>query len=530
MSSKQGLYSDVQHAARMKTDGQEDHHNDDSGAVLAMDVEGVAFQKGELQVPAYRDKWFGILFIAHLGAMVAVAAMYATGTLETVDGDRRRRFLEEYAYEQDEDLYEQDEDLSEQDEIRFLSTFLLSIFISPALSIVTMSFMATNGVKLIQYSLYFSIGLNAIAAIVLVVVEPMGAITPGIFALILVCYARSVWHRIPFAASNLRAAITCVQANLGMAMLALASIPLVTGWVVLWGYVMQSVMRSPWMLTQEYETEVTDDLYHKQHEEENMTTEGMMATMALMLSFYWTWHVMRNVVHTTLAGTVGTWWFLPNEASSCCSRGLTDSLCRSLTYSFGSICLGSLIVAIIEVIKSIVRSAARSRRGGISRCIAECLLVWIERIAEYFNKWAFIYVGLYGYSYVEAGKNVLSLFRHRGWSTIISDSLVTRMLAVMCFCIGLVNALVAVILTLGSDPSVIGLSALFALFVGMLMSSLVFGVLVSAVDSIIVLFAEAPREFKENHPALAQEMEDAWTQAWPDVFSGAITPTATPIV
>jgi hypothetical protein len=445
--------------------------------------------------------------------------------LETVDGDRRRRFLEESAPEQAEDM-------SEQDEIRFLSTFLLSIFIAPALSVVAMSFMATNAVKLIQYSLYFSIGFNAIVAIFLAVVEPTHAILPGFFALILVCYARAVWHRIPFAAANLRAAITCVQANLGMAMLALANIPLVTGWVVLWGYVMQSVMRSPWMKTQEYESEVTDDFNgeHNQHEEESMTTEGMMATMALLLSFYWTWHVMRNVVHTTLAGTVGTWWFLPHEASSCCSRGLTDSLCRSLTYSFGSICLGSLIVAILEVIKSVVRSAARNQRGGILRCVAACLLVWIERIAEYFNKWAFIYVGLYGYSYVEAGKNVFSLFRNRGWTTIISDSLVNRMLLVMCFCIGLVNALVAAILTLGADASVIGLSALFALFTGVMMSSLVFGVLVSAVDSIIVLFAEAPRELKENHPALAQEMEDTWAQAWPDVFSGAVAATATPIV
>jgi hypothetical protein len=188
-----------------------------------------------------------------------------------------------------------------------------------------------------------------------------------------------------------------------------------------------------------------------------------------------------------------------------------------------------LIVAIIETIQSMVRSSARNRNSAVSRCISECLLVWIERIAEYFNKWAFVYVGLYGYSYVEAGKNVITLFRQRGWTTIISDSLVNRMLGMMCFCIGLINATIAALLAWmeRSGGTTIGLSAFFALIVGILLSSLVFGVLVSAVDSIIVLFAEAPNEFKENHPHLAQEMEITWTQAWPDVFTPGASTSST---
>lgn len=145
-----------------------------------------------------------------------------------------------------------------------------------------------------------------------------------------------------------------------------------------------------------------------------------------------------------------------------------------------------------------------------------------------------VYVGLYGYSYVEAGKNVFNLFRHRGWSTIISDALIHRMLGMMCLCIALVNALSAAIWTLGSsDSDVMWVSAFFAFFMGLLMSSMTFGVLVSAVDSIIVLWAEAPAEFKDNHPHLCQELEDTWAQAWPDVFSpsGRGAPVvATPVV
>jgi hypothetical protein len=203
----------------------------------------------------------------------------------------------------------------------------------------------------------------------------------------------------------------------------------------------------------------------KQHEEETVLAVGVIAILGCLLNFYWTFQVVRNVVHTTLTGTVGAWWFTPGKASSCCSQGLTDSLCRSLTYSFGSICLGSLIVAIIETLKAWLQSMANNNRGGLLRCIAQCFLGCIEQIAKYFNKWAFIYVGLYGYSYVEAGKNVLSLFCYRGWTTIILDSLVSCVLGMMGFCIGWINTLLAAILTLGADPIVIGTSALFALLI-----------------------------------------------------------------
>lgn len=40
-------------------------------------------------------------------------------------------------------------------------------------------------------------------------------------------------------------------------------------------------------------------------------------------------------------------------------------------------------------------------------------------IIEYLNKWAYVYVGLYGYSYLEAGRNVITLFENKGWTAIV---------------------------------------------------------------------------------------------------------------
>ena len=46
---------------------------------------------------------------------------------------------------------------------------------------------------------------------------------------------------------------------------------------------------------------------------------------------------------------------------------------------------------------------------------------------------AFVYVGLYGYTFVEAASNVMTLFRVRGWTAIITDYMVDRVIVLVSF-------------------------------------------------------------------------------------------------
>eukprot|EP00536_Pseudo-nitzschia_multiseries_P008216 jgi/Psemu1/305564/fgenesh1_kg.205_\ len=130
-----------------------------------------------------------------------------------------------------------------------------------------------------------------------------------------------------------------------------------------------------------------------------------------LVSFFWTAQVVKNVVHTTVAGTVGTWWFVPGEARNFCSSAVWNSYRRSVTTSFGSICFGSLIVAILQATREIVQSMRpiSSGRDKFMVCVIDCMLHILARAAEYFNKWGYVYVGLYGYGFVEASTKVLSV-------------------------------------------------------------------------------------------------------------------------
>merc|ERR1739848_703150 len=122
--------------------------------------------------------------------------------------------------------------------------------------------------------------------------------------------------------------------------------------------------------------------------------------------FFWTTQVLKNITHVTVSGAVATWYFL----SANMPRNPTlSSFKRAVTYSLGSICFGSLLVAIIKTMRALLNSARRQGRDNIVACIAACLLSCIERLVEYINLYAFSYVATYGMSYCEAARAVWNL-------------------------------------------------------------------------------------------------------------------------
>lgn len=64
-----------------------------------------------------------------------------------------------------------------------------------------------------------------------------------------------------------------------------------------------------------------------------------------------------------------------------------------------------------------------------------------------------MYVGLYGYTFMEAANNVMTLFKVRGWTAIITDYIVDRVLGLVSFGIGILVGGVAALLSyaLGLD-------------------------------------------------------------------------------
>ena len=54
--------------------------------------------------------------------------------------------------------------------------------------------------------------------------------------------------------------------------------------------------------------------------------------------------------------------------------------------------------------------------------------------------------------------------------------------------------------------------------IGMALSSIVMSTIESAVNTVIVCYAESPAEFQANHPILSNEMREAWLKAYPEEY------------
>mgnify|MGYP000101675859 CR=1 FL=1 len=148
----------------------------------------------------------------------------------------------------------------------------------------------------------------------------------------------------------------------------------------------------------------------------------------------------------------------------------------------------------------------------------------ITSIIKYFNKWAFVYVGLYGYSYLEAGKNVFTLFKNRGWEAIIADDLVSNVFFFLSLVVGLICCLIGYTAFDENSPAgwfdnaygnVPGTCATLGFIVGLVLASILMSTIASAVNTVIVCFAEGPAEFEANHPELSRKMRDTWLQFYP---------------
>ena len=268
-----------------------------------------------------------------------------------------------------------------------------------------------------------------------------------------------------------------------------------------------------------------------------MTT---LVAVLLLLSYSWTTTVLRNILSVTVAGVVGTWWFAPEDASQYCSPAIYDSWMRASTYSLGSICLGSLLAAVLQVLHQIVHSLRRratDTHGGLSHsfllCVLDCLASFLQRLVAYFNQYAMVYIGLYGYDYLTAGKRAYELFHNRGWTMILQDDLVTRVMLWMSLVLAGGTAVVGVVLATLWQPlrwwtsteTADGSSAVWhhatvaagvTFVLGWALAQLLLSVVASAVDTILVTFAEAPLDLERNHPGLHRLMVTTWQQAYPD--------------
>ncbi|KAL1923289.1 uncharacterized protein VTP21DRAFT_8269 [Calcarisporiella thermophila] len=260
------------------------------------------------------------------------------------------------------------------------------------------------------------------------------------------------------------------------------------------------------------------------------TTTDARLTIAMIysvFSFYWVTQVIESTIHMTVAGTFSAFYFLQGTPT-CPQNPTTGSLKRALTTSFGSVCFGGLLIALLQTIRFLVRSAAHDTDnpcGAFCLILVDCLLACIEGALDFINTYAYIQCAMYGKPFWQAAKDTWTLIKDRGVEAIINDNLVGNVVGMGSILVGIITGALGFVYLLIQKPAFnnnsengpyTALIIFICFIIGAQMMYIFGGVILSGNATTFVALAEDPAALARTKPALFEKIR----QTWPRVVQG----------
>ena len=274
--------------------------------------------------------------------------------------------------------------------------------------------------------------------------------------------------------------------------------------------------------------------YQQDSVDDDDDADGLRLSLAIfvfLFIFFWTQQVFKYIITATTADTAQSWWYGLEDQG----HPTLHALARTTTYHLGSVCFGAFFVALVEALVSVLtylRRHAEKYPGG--RCVscvlwvATCCLKCCENVLDYFNKYAFVYVGIHGYSYLYAGRKVVALFATQGFAAANNDFLVEMLFFFFSVAIGLATAALGVSLVIyGPDTWSEGINqaevvvGLICGVGGYFVAHTVYALVEAANKAVFVLFAENPHVLEHTHEADFGRLSRVWHLLGHDVTDEA---------
>lgn len=246
-------------------------------------------------------------------------------------------------------------------------------------------------------------------------------------------------------------------------------------------------------------------------------SSGKVIGLVVFVTFaaYWITEVIKNVIHTVVAGVYGSWYFCAGKPGGIPKGATMGAFKRATTYSFGSISFGSLIVALINCLRQLCSIAQQESGGGIAGavfCVLSCLIGLIEGIVQFLNRYAFCHIALYGKAFIPAAKDTWSMMKDRGIDALANDCLVSPVLSMTSLFVGYVCALLAYLYLQFTHPAYNSggtftpVIMAFSFLIGLQVCQIFMTPIGSGVDTIFVAMAWDPEIAFKEHPEFWQRL------------------------
>ncbi|KAJ1769718.1 putative choline transporter, neither null mutation nor overexpression affects choline transport [Coemansia sp. RSA 1813] len=461
--------------------------------------------------PKFRDLWAAILFLVHFALFVVMAALFV-------------RSLPSSAFQHSGQLRYTKSFYSWPTMIMWLCVLLVSI----VFSLVYLGLMQMFAGQMLVISFWFAVvsmigtGIYYLAAKIW--------FAGGIMLIFGIFYAL-MWfswrHRIPFSKVVLEAVCRITRRFPSTIVVSVAFLIIQAVFSAFWSLALAGSFK----YMEKYQSCSTHTDRNGRQYQSCSNALQILSWVYMVLSYYWTSSVILNVLHTTICGTFGTYFFFEGNPNGYPTKHVTlSSLKRAMTNSFGSICFGSLVVAIIQTIRALAHSMRAQQQDNCALqmilCCVDCILGCIQGIVEFFNKYAYVEVALYGKPFIQAAKDTWSIIEDRGVNMIINDCLIGNVLQMGAFLCAAVVALVAWLYITITKPeyNVNGSYTAPIIIAAFVIAMSMFMVLLKCIDSgtatTFVCLAEDPEAMAYNNPELFAQVQ----QTYPQVVRGVRTP------
>ncbi|KAI9839244.1 MAG: hypothetical protein M1819_003238 [Sarea resinae] len=258
---------------------------------------------------------------------------------------------------------------------------------------------------------------------------------------------------------------------------------------------------------------------------------------------YWITEWIKNTMHTTVAGIYGSWYFCSKQPGGFPKGATRGAFRRAITYSFGSISFGSLIVALINMMRQAASIAQRQEAqqgnmfGSVMFCLLGCFIGLLEWAVQFINRYAFSYIALYGKAYIPAAKdtwqyvqlplndithcviqdlltysNTSSMMKDRGIDALVNDCLIGPVITMGSVFVAYLCSFLAYLYLdftkpgYNSSNQYTPVVMAFAFLIGTQLSQVFLTPISSGVDTFFVAAAWDPEVLRRDHPELWDKM------------------------
>ncbi|ODV82756.1 hypothetical protein CANARDRAFT_10283 [[Candida] arabinofermentans NRRL YB-2248] len=501
-------------------------------------VESEKFEESfPIERPKYQDKTFTLIFFATIVGLIVLDVF----SFNSLIGNKHVLIQESLNLDATDDWFSilsPNKPVNGRGSIIRLIMFCILIPISSSLFMLFLAWWIPMFFVFVGY-LLVPLSLFGIAFVSLISGMIFPALLYGFFGFLSVLFLFQNYSKLSFTSLMLKVVIEVMSAYPSTMLVSFLS-SIFSGFIGVLYFIAVSVITADRLKKDDADCPHSSD-----GEDLCVSNTSFAISIFVLFAGYYIFEVLSNLTHVIISGVFGSWYFF-HKSQVKPRYPAWYSFKRAITYSFGSICFGSLIVSAVKTLRAVLTMAKaklnqrrfRDREEGnggndMIFCMLICIvsiMEWLASEAEYwikwFNKFAYSYLALYGKDYLSSARDTFEILKYKGILILITDSLINTTLTFYAILIAVFSSGLFFLLYMTTSvfenlaPEFVGVGFVLQLLLSYFITKITLNSLNSGFITFMIALSIKPEVFERNYHEYFVKM----TNYYPEISHTLKTP------